>query len=759
VEKVKIKPLARNQEINLFSQPVETPMQEKFLVEPLTHLMAAEKKKILVVDDNELNRDILKRILESEYQILQAGDGQSGLHLLEENKDIALILLDITMPVMNGHEFLAKVHHDRRFIAIPIIVTTASNTVTDEVTCLGEGATDFITKPYNSEIVRHRVKSILRLCETSRLLSLLEYDQLTGVFTKDAFFQHTSEEIKKYPGEKYSVICCDICGFKLINEIHGMKKSDQVVKCLAECLRNFFADQEYILGRISSDIFAIFCKYTEKISESFFESFYKQFFESSPVKGVAVKFGVYHNIETSLSVSRICSRALLAIEQIKNDKTKHISFYVDWEKKQEFLNNFDNALEKKQFKLYLQAKWDVIDDCLGGAEALVRWSPDDKDTIAPGEFIPLLEETGIITQLDFYMWEEVCKLLYRWRATGKKLVPISVNMSRLDINTPDLVEKIQSMIENYDLPAEMIHFEILEDAYTKNPEKLIAVCNKLRNLGFKIEMDDFGTGSSSLNMLSILPIDYLKLDMKFLHSEDLSSKKSIISSIISLATWLDLEAIAEGVENKAQLDRLRNMGCRYVQGFYFSKPLSVAHFEEYVQNNSLVSRRKGDEGSLSEKERNLYKKFFAQKRCKVLIVEDLQITRETLCRMLLPYVDVIEACDGKEALEKLNEYGSEIDFVILDLILPVLDGFQVFKKMKRMENIKKIPVIITSENARKSELQAIKNGAAGFIAKPHNVAVVLHHIREVLIVNGIMQGNHDSPCHNVSESAKINSAE
>ncbi|MCR4626220.1 MAG: EAL domain-containing protein [Treponema sp.] len=697
----------------------------------------SDKKKILVVDDNEVNCKILKHILEGDYIVLEAFNGRNALEVLEKNIDISLILLDITMPVMDGHEFLKNMSASPKFIGIPVIVTTASNTVQDEITCLGEGATDFIIKPYNPEIVKHRVKSILRLCETSRLLSILEYDQLTGFFSREAFYQHVSTEIKDNPETKYDVICCDICGFKIINEMYGREQSDLLLQCIANLLKEVFNGEEILCGRLDTDVFAVCRKNSGVLSDSFFDIFFHKLFECSPVKEVMVKFGVYYNIDRNLPVPRICSRALLSIDQIKKDRNNHVSFFMDWEKKQGLLNSFESALEKRQFKLYLQAKWNIIDDCLGGAEALVRWSISKDKTILPNEFIPLFEETGIITQLDFYMWEEVCRLLYRWRATGKKLVPISVNMSRHDINTPDLVERIQQMVESYDLPPEMIHFEILERAYAETPETLIEVCTKLRQLGFKIEMDDFGSGYSSLNMLSILPIDYLKLDMNFLRSDDLSSKKSIIASIISLANWLDLEAVAEGVENKNQLDRLRNMGCRYIQGFYFSKPLSVSVFEEYVQTSSSIKRRTGTV-SLTEKEKILYRNFFAQKRCTVLVVEDLEITRLAVNKILCPYMNVIEAADGKEAMQKLEEYGSKIDLVLLDLIIPVMDGFQVLKKMKKIEELKNIPVIITSENSKNTEIRAIKSGAESFLPKPHNECVLLHYVRSALIVNGIM---------------------
>lgn len=694
------------------------------------------RKKILIVDDNEINRAILAGILENTYVSFEAENGLEALKILEKNRDIALILLDINMPVMDGHEFLHQMKKNSSLIAIPVIVTTASNTVKDEVTCLGEGAVDFVTKPYNPEIVMHRIESIIRLCETSRLLSLLEYDRLTGVLSKEAFFQHASTEIQEHPENKYDVICCDISGFKVLKEMYGSEATDRLLCFVAELMKNIGDDEFVLCGRIDSDVFAVCRRETEKLTENFFDSFFARLFKESPVKSVRVKFGIYHEIDSSLPFERICSRALLAIEQIKNNKTKNIAFYMDWEKKQEFLNNFERALSQKQFKLFLQPKWDIISNCIGGAEALVRWIDDRNRLIPPGEFIPLFEEKGFITQLDFYMWEETCRLLHRWKKEGRKLFPISVNMSRMDINVPDLVERIKAMVLTYELPPEMIHFEILEEAYTENAEKLIDVCNQLREFGIKIEMDDFGIGNSSLNMLSILPIDYLKLDMKFQQTEDMSSKKSILSSIISLATWLELEAIAEGVEKKEQVDRLKNMGCRYVQGFYFSKPIPVPEFEEYVAKNTKAYEN-SEELSLDEKEKLKYEKFFSQKRCKVLIVEDMIQIREKLCKILVPYVDVVVAADGKQALEKLENL-PDVDLVVLDLMLPELDGFQVFKRMKKNDRLKNIPVLITSENSRDTEIRAIKSGADGFLPKPHDVLLVLHHVRSVLIVRSIM---------------------
>ena len=203
--------------------------------------------------------------------------------------------------------------------------------------------------------------------------------------------------------------------------------------------------------------------------------------------------------------------------------------------------------------------------------------------MSPGEFIPLFEKNGFITKLDFYVWEEVCRDMRGWLDSGMRIGPVSVNISRVDFRMPDLERKIEALVDRYQIPHELFHLEVTESAYTDNPQHIIDTVSKLRDKGFAIEMDDFGSGYSSLNMLSELSVDILKLDMHFIQKKNLPQDKSILSFIISMSKLLELDTIAEGVETKEQVDKLKDMGCDYVQGYYYARPMPAAEFENYMR--------------------------------------------------------------------------------------------------------------------------------------------------------------------------------
>ena len=261
-------------------------------------------------------------------------------------------------------------------------------------------------------------------------------------------------------------------------------------------------------------------------------------------------------------------------------------------KEQELISEMEPALAKRQFILYLQPQYDYTTNTMTGAEALVRWKHPEKGLIPPGLFIPIFENNGFICKLDLYVWEEACRLLRKWIDLGLNPVPISVNISRRDIYSQNLVDIFENLIKTYKLDPRMLRLEITESAYMDNPEQLIKVVDDLRDLGFCIEMDDFGSGYSSLNTLKDVPVDVLKLDMKFIMSatQGTDSEKSkgghILSSIVRMANWLKLPVIAEGIETGIQADYLKSIGCFYMQGYYFAKPMPVDEYERLLSVTS-----------------------------------------------------------------------------------------------------------------------------------------------------------------------------
>ena len=306
-------------------------------------------------------------------------------------------------------------------------------------------------------------------------------------------------------------------------------------------------------------------------------------------KNVVMKWGVYEVTDRTVPVEQMCDRAQLAADSVKGQYNCHFAVYDDQMRskllrEKAITDVMETALSEKQFIVYLQPKYSLDDNCMAGAEARVRWIHPEWGFMSPGEFIPLFEKNGFIPRLDQYVWEEVCAKMKEWKEKGYPLIPVSVNVSRADVYKADLVEKLVGLVEKYGIEPAYLHLEITESAYAENPNQIISTVERLKSLGFIIEMDDFGSGYSSLNMLNQMKLDILKLDMKFIQNEmEKSEKQSILRFVVRLAHWMNLRVVAEGVETKEQVERLREMGCDYVQGYYFAKPMPTVEFEELLK--------------------------------------------------------------------------------------------------------------------------------------------------------------------------------
>ena len=331
--------------------------------------------------------------------------------------------------------------------------------------------------------------------------------------------------------------------------------------------------------------------------------------EEADIRNITMKWGVYTIIDRTISVEQMCDRALLAASSIKGQYGKYFAEYDDMLrnmmlKKQAVTDCMESALEQQQFQVYFQPKYRISDEKLAGAEALVRWKHPEWGLQSPAEFIPLFEQNGFITKLDQFVWDKACSSMKEWDLEGLPRISVSVNVSRADIYNADLSEILRETVEKYQLPASRLHLEITESAYTENPKQIIDTVSRLRDMGFIIEMDDFGSGYSSLNMLNEMPIDILKLDMKFIRSETAKpNSQGILRFIIDLARWMHLDVVAEGVETGEQLERLRQIGCDYVQGYYFAKPMPCEEFKallrecssaDILYNNTAFSGKKED---------------------------------------------------------------------------------------------------------------------------------------------------------------------
>ena len=546
------------------------------------------RKKILVVEDNPLNRGLLCQILASDYDVLEAENGQEALDILKQYKEgISLILLDIVMPVMDGYTFLSIMKADPAYSSIPVIVTTQNDGESDEVAALSHGASDFVAKPYRPQIILHRVASIINLRETAAMVNLIQYDRLTGVYSKEFFYQQVKDILLRNPDKQYDILCSDIENFKLINDVFGVPTGDRLLKGVAEMYKQR-VDGRGICGRLTSDKFACLLERKFDYTDEVFKEASEQVNSVLEVRNIAMKWGVYYIEDRSISVEQMCDRALLAARSIKGQYGKYFAPYDDTLrnrllKEQAITDIMESALAQNQFQIYLQPKYRIGDKKLVGAEALVRWIHPEWGFQSPGEFIPLFEKNGFITKLDQYVWDKTCAAIKEWEEEGLAPISVSVNVSRADIYNADLADILVRIVQKHNLSPSQLHLEITESAYTENPTQIIDTVGKLRDLGFVIEMDDFGSGYSSLNMLNEMPIDILKLDMKFIQSETAKPQsQGILQFIIALARWMHLSVVAEGVETEEQFNRLKVIGCDYVQGYYFARPMPCDEFKELL---------------------------------------------------------------------------------------------------------------------------------------------------------------------------------
>lgn len=555
-------------------------------------------RKILIIDDMQINRIVLKKMLENEYEILEATNGQEALEVLKnEGDEISAILLDLLMPVMDGYTFLEKVKKIKDYASIPIIVTTGEEGLDEEVRAFNAGASDFIVKPYQVQIIRKRVENVIRLRETTAMVYAFKFDQLTGLYSKEYFLQKAKEYINENPNKNFDVVCTDIENFKLVKDIFGIKKSDALLCFYANVTRDSEFNNLDMCGRITSDVL-VMLRETTPYTKDMAEKYIKRINQFEISRKVDIKFGVCHVDDTSISVNNMCDRALLAIDTVKGKYNSYFGFYNDTLRQnllveQTIVDNMEDAIEKKQFVVYLQPKYDTTSKKIIGAEALVRWNHPKYNFLTPKDFIPLFEKNGFVTKLDKYVWEETCHIIRTWIDEDRPLIPISVNISRADIYHIDIVKTLTNLIEKYKIDPKYLHLEITESAYTENAEQIIETVTKLRSKGFIIEMDDFGTGYSSLGMFSSLPIDILKLDMSFINNElkeekegkNKENNKTVLEFIVNLAHWLNLFVVAEGVETEEQNDKLKEINCKCAQGYYFAKPMPVIEFNKFIKEN------------------------------------------------------------------------------------------------------------------------------------------------------------------------------
>lgn len=416
---------------------------------------------------------------------------------------------------------------------------------------------------------------------------LATYDELTGIYNKQAFYAKTKEMLLDNPDKNFDLLRINIERFKVLNDLFGESTGDKLLRYIGKFLKEINLPL-CVSGRLYADNFVV-CYEAGKGDSRRMINTLQMVADSFAINNRTIlSFGLYHIDDKTLPVSVMCDRANMALWKAKgNFKNPYCEYDEKMRqqvlKEQKIINAMEMAIQNKEFTLYLQPKYDIEKGAIIGAEALVRWISLENGFISPGDFIPVFENNGFVYEVDKFIWEESCRYLRKWLDEGREVHPISVNVSRIDLYDPKLVQHLVDLREKYQLPSQYLELEITESAYTEDPEQIITITRQLREAGFVILMDDFGTGYSSLNMLKDIQIDVLKLDMGFLKSSDYSAKGgNILTAILKMAESLKMQTIAEGVETKEQVEFLKSIGCKYVQGFYYSKPLPVDEFEKLI---------------------------------------------------------------------------------------------------------------------------------------------------------------------------------
>lgn len=418
---------------------------------------------------------------------------------------------------------------------------------------------------------------------------LATYDELTGIYNKQAFYAKTKEMLLDNPDKNFDLLRINIERFKVLNDLFGESTGDKLLRYIGKFLKEINLPL-CVSGRLYADNFVV-CYEAGKGDSRRMINTLQMVADSFAINNRTIlSFGLYRIDDKTLPVSVMCDRANMALWKAKgNFKNPYCEYDEKMRqqvlKEQKIINAMEMAIQNKEFTLYLQPKYNIEKGTIIGAEALVRWISQENGFISPGDFIPVFENNGFVYEVDKFIWEESCRYLRKWLDEGREVHPISVNVSRIDLYDPKLVKHLVDLREKYQLPSQYLELEITESAYTEDPEQIITITRQLREAGFVILMDDFGTGYSSLNMLKDIQIDVLKLDMGFLKSSDYSAKGgNILTAILKMAESLKMQTIAEGVETKEQVEFLKSIGCKYVQGFYYSKPLPVGEFEKLISN-------------------------------------------------------------------------------------------------------------------------------------------------------------------------------
>ena len=545
-----------------------------------------KESNILLVGINAENEALLEDIVSEKYEVTKVSAENALKVLYDKSNSFSAAIINRK----DALSILKEIRSNPEYEKFPVLICTDVDNAEDEEELLQLEVLDFLKFPFNKSRVLNRLKTAIKLSEANRVIDELERDELTGLLTRKAFLRKVSHVINDNREKSYCIIAFDFDNFKSSNSLYGVEKCNEFLAYTAHEMMK--AQPEGISGRYGGDQYILFFDYEKNVNIERLNTLTKKILDTAPIPHQIVKMGVYSPIDTDAPLVINCDRAFLAISEIKGKYGKNLAFFEDHLQnhllnEQRIIETMERGLDENQFQVFYQPKHETVTGHIAGAEALVRWNHPEYGFMAPSQFIPLFERNGFITKLDFFVLEQVCKDIKRWQQDGLPLIPISVNVSRFDFLDEGCIQKQIDLIEDYGINHNLLHMEVTESLYSENTDLIISQVKKTQDLGFMIEMDDFGAGYSSLGLLSTFPLNIIKLDISFVRN--IKTNEIVIENIIKMAHRMGLLTIAEGVETLEEYKILKSLGCDFIQGFYFSKPLPVREFETYLKKSSVLS--------------------------------------------------------------------------------------------------------------------------------------------------------------------------
>jgi diguanylate cyclase len=572
----------------------------------------AEKrqKKILIVDDSEPIRNSLSAMLSAEnYETVVAENGKIGVEVAR--KEIPnLILCDVQMPELDGYGVLTELRNDPKTAAIPFVFLTGRAELDQIREGMNLGADDYLTKPFKREeliravsarlerraVIEDLYAAEIKLAE-EKLNQLMNYDALTGL-PNQMLLHEKFESISQNQDSTVAVILIGLDRFKRINETLGYPFGDILLKFVAERLIAF-SSGKYTVARLAGDQFAILIPGLqmdsfESVGNEILEIISRAFTLESHHVFLSTSLGISAFPEDGSDIDKLIKNAEIALHSAKRaggncQQIFSVKQHAIESRKLQLQSSFPRAMENSEFEVYYQPQLNVASGLVVGAEALVRWNHPQEGFISPGEFIPIMEDSGWIIPLGDWILGNTCKQVQMWHSNGFPNLRVSVNLSTRQFSQPNLAKRLQVILDEAQLPSKFLEVEITETSIMQDTESAIRILQELKKIGVRIALDDFGTGFSSLSYLRQFPLDSVKIDQSFIRDVTINSKNAAITlAIIQMAQKMKLKVIAEGVESFPELFFLYMHQCEEMQGYIFSRPLPAKEFGKLLASGKKL---------------------------------------------------------------------------------------------------------------------------------------------------------------------------